>query len=221
MYDFLSAIFFRALALRCDLISPFFSFDKMGEMVESLGFPDAVSPATVAIFSVSQAAARIITGIVSEAALKWNTRSFGLERGVPRPFFLVIASAIAFFSHMILAGATSQWTFVFACTLSGLAFGMAWPLMVLICGDVFGTRHAGANYMMYDGSTKALGTIFLSQYVAGNVYEAHVDRDVDAFSCYGPSCFRETHLTVAALALTGVVASLTLMHTSRHAYDRM
>lgn len=189
-------------------------------MVESLGFPEALNPATLAIFSVAQAAARIVTGIVSEAALKWNTRYFCIEYGVARPFFLVVASFIAFFSHFMLAAASSQTTFVIACAISGLAFGMAWPLMVLIVGDVFGLKHHGANYMMYDGSTKALGTIFLSEYVAGNVYQAHVDRDVDALSCYGSNCFRETHLTVAFLALTGVAASLALMYTTRHAYDK-
>jgi len=191
----------------------------MGEMVESLGFPKAVNPATIAIFSVSQSAARIVTGITSEAALKWKVPFLGFPHGIPRPFFLAVASAVCFASHIMLANVNSQLYFVIACTISGLAFGMAWPLMVLIVGDVFGTSHAGANYMMYDGSTKALGTIILSQYVAANVYQMHVDKTVDEFTCYGPSCFQETHLTIAALALTGVVASFGLMYTTRHAYD--
>jgi len=195
--------------------------NNMGEMVESLGFPDALNPATLAIFSVAQAAARIVTGIVSEAALKSHVVGVpGLENGIARPFFLVIGSAIAFFSHLMLAYATSQVSFVVSCTLSGLAFGMAWPLMVLIVGDIFGLRNHGAVYMFYDGSTKAFGTILLSEYIAGNVYEAHVDIKVDALTCYGPSCFRETHLTVAGLALTGIAASLGLVYTSRHAYDK-
>jgi len=140
--------------------------NNMGEMVEALGFPDALTPATLAIFSVAQASSRIITGIASEAALKWNVPSiFCVNYGVPRPFFLVVASAIALFAHLMLAGSTSQISFVIGCTISGIAFGMifsrnvirvdvvlyltkqrsclsidvgmAWPLMVLIVGDIF------------------------------------------------------------------------------------
>ena len=195
--------------------------NNMGEMVESLGFPDALNPATLAIFSVAQAAARIVTGILSEAALKTHVVGFpGLENGIVRPFFLVVGSGIAFVSHLWLAYATSQASFIISTTLSGLAFGMAWPLMVLIVGDIFGLKNHGAVYMFYDGSTKAFGTILLSEYVAGNVYEAHVDPKVDALICYGPSCFRETHLTVAGLALSGMVASIGLMYTTRYVYNR-
>lgn len=191
--------------------------NNMGEMVESLGFPKALNPATLAIFSVSQCIGRVVTGILSEAALKYPIALYG-TRGVPRPFFLVISSAIAFVSHLMLAYATSQSAFVVSCTFSGLAFGMAWPLMVLIVGDVFGLKHHGANYMLFDGTTKAVGTIVVSEYIAGVVYEAHIDASVDDITCYGAACFRETHLAVAALGLTGVLTSFALMYTTRHAY---
>jgi hypothetical protein len=121
--------------------------NNMGEMVESLGFPDALTPATLAIFSVAQAAARIITGVSSEAALKIKVNSFCIDSGVPRPFFLVIASSIAVLAHLMLVVATSQTYFVIGCTLSAIAHGMVWPLIVLIVGDVFGLEHHGANYV--------------------------------------------------------------------------
>ena len=193
--------------------------NNMGEMVESLGFPEAVTPAALALFSVAQASARVVTGVVSEAALKWKTQSCCIHNGVPRPFFLVIASGIALLSHLMLAVSTGQTAFVIACTISGLAFGMTWPLMVLIVGDVFGVANHGGNYMFYDGVTKAVGTIVLSQYVAGNVYESHVDPE-DPLSCDGPACFRMTHLIVAGLALTGIAASFALQFSTRNTYNK-
>jgi MFS family permease len=187
--------------------------NNMGEMVESLGFSDSLTPATLAIFSVAQAAARVLTGVSSEAALagRWN---------VPRPLFLAIASVISLVAHVMLTiSTTSQLAFVIGCTVSGIAFGMAWPLMVLIVGDIFGIEHHGANYMFYDGYTKAIGTLLLSEYVAGTVYEAHVDKqEADGETCFGPACFRKTHLTVAVLSVTCIVASLALQYTSRHVY---
>ena len=122
--------------------------NNMAEMVESLDFPTAINPATLALFSVSQCFGRIVAGIVSEEALKWPISFCGINaRGVARPFFLIIASVITSVSHLMLAYATDQTAFVISCTFSGLAFGMAWPLMVLIVGDVFGLKHHGANYV--------------------------------------------------------------------------
>jgi hypothetical protein len=75
--------------------------------------------------------------------------------------------------------------------------------------------------MFYDGTTKAIGTVFLSEFVAGTVYEAHVDKNVaDGLSCFGSACFRMTHMVVAGLALTGVVASLALQFTTRQTYNK-
>jgi hypothetical protein len=192
--------------------------NNMGEMVDSLDFPIAVTPATLALFSVAQMSARVVTGVVSEVTLKWKTGACCIDHGVPRTFYFVVASSIALVSHLLLAYSTDQVSFVILCTLSGLAFGMTWPLMVLVVGDVFGVGNHGANYMFFDGFTKAVGTLFLSEYVAGNVYENHVDPD-DPLSCYGPACFRPTHLVVAGLSFLCIFVSLALQYMSRYAYN--
>ena len=135
----------------------------MGQMVEALSFPNEVTSASLALFSVAQAAARVATGALSESALNWNTRNCCIDNGVPRPTFLVAASVVGFVAHFSLAIATEEVPFVFGATLSGAAFGMVWPLMVLIVGEVFGTAHVGANYMFFDGFTSAAGTLLLSK----------------------------------------------------------
>jgi hypothetical protein len=195
--------------------------NNMGQMVEALGFSDVVTPATLSIFAVAQSGARIITGIVSEAALKWDIHPIKDIDGIPRPYFLVIASCISLLGHLILSFTTSLPLFVVGNAVSAIAFGMAWPLMVLIVSDVFCYEHHGANYVFFDGGTKALGTLFLSTYVAGSVYEAHVDREAgDGLTCMGAHCFEDTHLVTAGLTLTCMVASLLLCNTTRHAYIR-
>lgn len=217
--------------------------NNMGQMVEALGFSESVTPAALALFSVSQAAARVITGAVSESALNWSTTSFCITRGIPRPFFLVVASMIGSLAHFILGIATKQETFVIGVALAGIAFGMAWPLMVLIVGEVFGKTNGkycvhlcykiqmwpesliffivGANYMFYDGFTSAVGTMLLSQIVAGGVYERHINKDAeDKLTCLGDACFRLTHLIVAGLSLTCALTSVLMMYTSRHIYNR-
>lgn len=195
--------------------------NNMGQMVESLGFTASVTPASLALFSVAQAAARVLTGSLSESALNWNTRWFCIDNGVPRPFFLVVASLVGFFAHSFLCFATSPFVFVFGTALTGVAFGMVWPLMVLISAEVFGIAGAGQNYMFYDGVSSAAGTLLLTKLIAQEVYESHTDPDgPDAKTCIGMGCFQSTHMIVAGLSLTCVVSSIAMLYTSRHVYNK-
>jgi hypothetical protein len=199
--------------------------NNMGQMVESLQFPPVVTSASLALFSVAQAAGRVATGAVSESALNWSTNRCWIGNGVPRPFFLVVASLLAVVAHTILAVSEDETTFVFGITLSGLAFGCVWPMLVLIVGEIFGTAHVAANYMFYDGVTSAGGTFLLSKIVAQKVYEHHIDSHYsensnDGVTCYGQKCFQATHTVIVLLSLTCVVTSLMLQYKTRHAYNK-
>merc|ERR1711971_1141590 len=127
-------------------------------------------------------------------------------------------------SHAILALSVHGSMFVFGVTLSGCSFGMAWPMMVLIVGDLFGTAHVGANYLLFDGFSSAGGTLLLSKLVAQSVYERHAEQDSNDDSgaevCYGQACFEATHLVISVLSATCVVSSLAMLKRTRHAYRR-
>lgn len=82
--------------------------NNMGQMVESLGFPETVTSASLAFFSVAQAAGRVATGSISEAAIKYT----------PRPFFLVMASIVGLLAHLMLGFASSEAIFVLGAALS-------------------------------------------------------------------------------------------------------
>ena len=123
--------------------------NNMGQMVEALDFRSGTTSASLAFFSVAQSAGRVVTGALSESALNWPTKRFWIEKGIPRPFFLVTASITGFVAHLLLAGTTTKGIFVVGAALSGFAFGMVWPLLVLVVGEVFGTKNVGANYMFF------------------------------------------------------------------------
>jgi hypothetical protein len=186
--------------------------NNMGQMVEALHFSPTTTPASLALFSVAQAGARVITGAASEWALSHN---------IPRPAFLILGSLAGVTSHSLLAVATSEGLFVVGVVLSGAAFGMIWPLMVLIIGEVFGTAHVGANYLFYDGFSSAMGTLLLSKFVAQTVYDSHIDHsneNSDEVTCYGQDCFRASHLIVAGLSLSCVLSSVGMLRTTRQTY---
>ena len=162
---------------------------------------------------------RVATGAVSEWAATFDTNTCGIHKGIPRPAFLMVASASGVTAHSILGAAASRTSFVVGTVISGVAFGMTWPLMVLIVGEVWGTRNHGANYMFFDGITSAVGTLLLSDFLSSFVYESHIDNEKD-FTCYGIGCFQMTHVVIAALCGSSLVTSLGVLIKTRNVYGK-
>lgn len=199
--------------------------NNMGQMVQALGFPKRAASACLALFSVAQAASRVAMGALSENALTWKTKVFGLEYGgVPRPAFLLVTCVFCIAGHTVLAFASTRTLFVTGVLLTGMSFGAVWPLMVLIVGDIYGVANHGQNYMFYDGFTSAIGTLLIAKYLAQEVYERHIDpedENMDDLTCYGEGCFQISHVVVAALCLSSLVASIAMLHMTRSSYGQV
>lgn len=198
--------------------------NNMGQMVEALHFAPRTAASALALFSVAQAAARVGVGTLSDAALGWG-------KGIPRPAFLIVSTASGILAHALLAVGTSLPIFVLGVVASGMAFGMIWPLMVLIVGEVFGTKNHGANYMFFDGFTSAIGTVLMSKFLASAVYEANIDHgeynndnnsapDFISTTCYGRACFGMSHAVVVFLSLTCLATSVAVLIRTRNVYQK-
>ena len=156
--------------------------------------------------------------------------------GIPRPAFLVVSALIGMIAHGILAigtsnddtneedsngiasTSTSLKIFIVGVIFSGIAFGCIWPLMVLIVGEIFGTKNHGANYMFYDGITSALGTLLISKFLASAVYERNVvDNEL---TCYGSACFGWAHIAIVALLATCLVSSIAVWRQTSTVYEK-
>jgi MFS family permease len=130
------------------------------------------------------------------------------------------------FAHILLALVHDEVGVTVGVILCGMAFGSVWPLMVLSVGEFFGQRHLGANYMLYDGLCSAVGTIGLSKYVAQFFYERAIDKSKHTGmqggeTCYGPECFRRSHVVIAAVSLSCVCTATLAMRQTRPLYKRI
>jgi hypothetical protein len=201
---------------------------NIGQMTQALGFDHATTSASLAFFSAAQGASRVCTGIVSEKALGWTNNLprwfcgcclISGDVGIPRPVFLSLASLVGATAHFILAVSTSKVAFVLGVTMSGISFGMVWPLMVLITGEVFGNRCVGANYMFFDGLSSAVGTLLITKFIAQEVYDGHIAKSDPVAepnsTCIGSACFALTHSIVTVLLLTCLVSSSVLVRSTR------
>jgi MFS family permease len=184
--------------------------NNVGQMVESLYLHANVTPAALALFCAAQAISRVVTGAASDYCLQ--------QYSWARPTFLLLAAGAAVIAHVVLAFASHEVAFVIGVALSGVAFGMIWPLVVLIVGELFGPKHLGANYMFFDGFDSAIGTLLISKFIAEAVYEKNIvhhsgDKHGDETTCFGDGCFQTTHLIVVALSGSCILTCFCLLNT--------
>lgn len=220
LYEMLSTVEAWLLCWTCTMLTGGGTLmtNNMGQMAESKQLHENVTPAAVALFCAAQALSRVMTGAASD--------HFLVTHGWPRPVFLLLAAVACALSHVVLAFASHEVPFVIGVALSGIAFGMVWPLVVLTVGDLFGTKHLGANYMFFDGFDSAVGTLIISNCIAETVYDMHIQKaqgSDDDTTCYGDACFQTTHFVVAALSSSCILTSLCLLNTkqSKLAYSNV
>lgn len=134
-----------------------------------------------------------------------------------------------FLAQLLMATVTYP-GLVFGVLLTGLCNGGIWTLLPLVMADLFGLENVGANYKIACFG-EAVGFITIGRGLAAYIYEqAIIDGSVaredsslagigtessaggkDLLkSCFGPACFRYTHLVCAALCLLATLAGLVL-----------
>jgi MFS family permease len=139
------------------------------------------------------------------------------SRQSPRTLFVVISTAFGVTGHLVLAFGDDRPCFVIGVILVGISFGMIWPLMVLIVGDLYGKRCHGANYLFYDGFASAVGTLLISKYITQYVYESNIEAEGE-ITCYGKSCFAESHAAAAVLCFVAFLSAVATMVLTRRSY---
>ena len=99
--------------------------------------------------------------------------------------------------------------------LSGWAFGSCFPLLVLAVAEIFGKERLASNYMIFDGSPGAVGTVVVAKFLANGVYDSH---EVDG-KCDGDECFRVSHMVIIGVQLAVAVLGCVLSMRVQVVYD--
>jgi len=239
--------------------------NNMGAIVQSQQLSDDITSVAMSIFSVTQAISRVVTGLVSEMARnneqsKTNINRIAVANGSTaststsssksmawlgwhsRPTFVALSAFLAAVAHGVLAlpNLQSSGFFLAGIAICGISFGMVWPLMVLIVGEVFGKTNMGAIYMWFDGMTIAVGTVLFSitqalwdsmrehdrmtakaaastTFSGGANHEFQEQHHEDDPRCIGNECFQGTHIIIACMAFSAIGTSLEL---SRRTYQK-
>lgn len=106
--------------------------------------------------------------------------------------------------------------FLVSAGLAGVADGAAWTACPWLVAKLFGTTHYGNNFGLVCTATM-IGVLVFSYGVLQRGIQAHANAN-DAIDCgptsnpadlvcYGPSCFRTLHATIAAMAAIATVSA--------------
>merc|ERR1712232_673288 len=103
--------------------------------------------------------------------------------------------------------------------LGGMSFGAVFPLLVITVSEIFGQKRPASNYMIFDGSPGAVGSIIFAKLIAGTVYKSHQECDsAGDCTCSGDECFRLSHIVIVGMELAVTVVAAFLAMRSQGVY---
>lgn len=173
------------------------------QIISCSGASTELVPTAITLFSSGNLLGRLLCNIPSDTMVR---------HGWPRPLFLValaagaaVAQVALLFAARLPAESEEQSMLLqFGAGVCGLAFGAIWPHFVVLSSELFGSTHLSSNYMFFDGTSGAIGTLLLANALPSVIYQA---ASKGALDCEGPMCFGPTHAIIAGLCTAAAGAA--------------
>lgn len=185
--------------------------NNLGQMVVALGGRRGSQVTLVSVFSISNAAGRLLMGYLPE-------KFFHLY-GAPRMAFLAGVSAASSATALATAYCSLD-RLPLVTLLLGLCFGSHWSLMPAVCSDLFGLSHFGSNYTTLQFAP-AIGSYLMATLLTGRMYDRAASAHGTPRECAGQDCFSGAFLSLAALAALSAAACTAAAARSAGVYKRM
>lgn len=181
-----------------------FVMSNVSFIVESLGGPMDQVPFMVASFSMSNTAARLMTGAVSDHFLNQCPRA--LFAGIS-----VVMTATTLVMFLVIpAGAL-----IVPVTMAGISEGVMFGTFPVIIREAFGLKHFGKNYGLISFAN-CIGYPFIFSPLSSFFYERSAsalatDKGAMSGKCLGAQCFRPVFLLAIALCGVALVCCVKLL----------
>ncbi|KAF8763073.1 hypothetical protein HU200_008924 [Digitaria exilis] len=188
------------------------AIDNMGQIGESLGYPQRSIATFVSLISIWNYLGRVAAGFASELLLA--------RYRVPRPLLVAGVLVLTVPGHLLIAFGVPGSLYA-ASVLIGFCFGAAYPMILAIISELFGLKYYSTLYNVGNVASP-IGSYILNVRVAGRMY----DREAAAaavggkggLTCIGVRCYRESFLIVAAVTVGAAVVTLALAWRTRAFY---
>ena len=164
-----------------------------GQMFSSIN--SNMSAVSSTMFSATQSFSRVSCGVFCDVL-----RKKGSQR-----LWIVFVGLLVMMASYALFYVNTEISMVLGTAMSGLAFGSAWPTMVVVVSERFGVENMGGNYMVFDGSASAVGTLVLGKLIPEQAYNSHVEQGET--ECTGKDCYEAAYGNIFVICLSAVVTS--------------
>ncbi|KAF8681814.1 hypothetical protein HU200_045254 [Digitaria exilis] len=200
------------VATICGIGGTLTAVDNMGQIGQSLGYPQGTISTFVSLVSIWNYAGRVVAGFASEYVLA--------RYKVPRPLALTVVLLLACVGHALIAFGVSNGLYA-ASVILGFCFGAQWPLLFAIISEVFGLKYYSTLYN-FGAVASPVGSYILNVRIAGRMYDDEARRQGGQtggdLTCIGVRCFRESFLIITGVTLLGALVSLVLAWRTRKFY---
>ncbi|CAL4904739.1 unnamed protein product [Urochloa decumbens] len=194
------------------------AIDNMGQIGESLGYPQRSVATFVSLISIWNYLGRVAAGFASEALLA--------RYRVPRPLLVAGVLLLTVPGHLLIAFGVPGSLYA-ASVLVGFCFGAAYPMILAIISELFGLKYYSTLYNVGNVASP-VGSYILNVRVAGRMYDREAARqgavaaagnnNKGGLTCVGTRCYRESFLVVAAVTLGAAAVTLLLAWRTRAFY---
>lgn len=158
-----------------------------GQIFKAIGSSGA--PRATTLFSCTQSFARVLGGFACDSLR---------ARKLPRTLVVVAGLGTMILGYGCLVLNTETWLTV-GMIVSGVSFGLIWPSMVVIVSEIWGSKHLGSNYMLFDGSCSAVGSLLFSKAITSLFFAEGEE-----------NCFRGGFEMILGCACGGLACSILL-----------
>ncbi|GJM95040.1 hypothetical protein PR202_ga11734 [Eleusine coracana subsp. coracana] len=196
------------------------AIDNMGQIGESLGYPQHSIATLVSLISIWNYLGRVTSGFASEALLA--------RHRVPRPLLVAGVLLLTVPGHLLIAFGVPGSLYA-ASVLVGFCFGAAYPMILAIISELFGLKYYSTLYNVGNVASP-VGSYILNVRVAGRMYDREAKKQKQqggalimtagkgGVTCVGTRCYRESFLVVAAVTLGAALVTLVLAWRTRKFY---
>ncbi|KAF7052041.1 hypothetical protein CFC21_060200 [Triticum aestivum] len=200
------------VATICGVGGTLTAIDNLGQIGQSLGYPQRSVTTFVSLVSIWNYAGRVVAGFASEYVLA--------RYKVPRPLVLTVVLLLACVGHLLIAVGVNNGLYA-ASVILGFCFGAQWPLLFAIISEVFGLKYYSTLYN-FGAVASPVGSYILNVRIAGRRYDEEALRQGGRrgkdLTCIGVRCFRESFYIIAGVTLLGALVSLLLAWRTRNFY---
>lgn len=206
------------LATFCGLGASLTAVDNLGQIGESLGYPNKTVTSFVSLVSIWNFFGRVFSGFVSETLI--------VKYKVPRPLMMTLVLLLACIGYLLVAFPTPGSLYV-ASIIIGFSFGAQLPLIFAIISELFGLKYYSTLFNCGQLASP-LGSYIFNVKLTGFLYDREAMKDlakkgltrysVKALTCIGSHCYRLPFIILTFVTFFGALTSLILVVRTRNYY---